>query len=300
MDTFRFELNPSGSDLSRCNAVLNGIVRTRRYTVSDFETTLSVKSVTRGSALYRTRQGQFRVEADTFLILNQGQEYSLDIEAGSNTETVCPFFQPGFLGHVARSLDSEPARQIDDPAATGPDPGFFERLYPKARCRAAARLAELGAGLRSVAACGPWLEDQLYSLAGDLLSLRRTVRREVEAFPGSRPSTREEMYRRLHRARDYIDSCFADKLSVERVARIACLSPYHFHRTFRLAFGETPMRRLQERRLRAACRLLAGTDRPVTDIVLDVGFDSLGTFSALFRRRFGMSPREFRSLRRVR
>jgi AraC-like DNA-binding protein len=300
MDTYRFELNPSGSDLSRCNAVLNGIVRARRYTVSDFETTLSVKSVTRGSALYRTRQGRFRVEADTFLILNQGQEYSLDIEAGSDTETVCPFFQPGFLGHVARSLDCEPARQLDDPAGAGPDPGFFERLYPKAGCRAAARLAELGSGLRSLAASGPWLEDELYSFAGDLLTLRTSVQRQVEAFPGSRPSTREEMYRRLHRARDYIDSCYADKLSVETVARIACLSPYHFHRTFRLAFGQTPMRHLQERRLRAACRLLASTDRPVTDVVLEVGFDSVGTFSWLFRRRFGMSPREFRSLRRVR
>jgi AraC-like DNA-binding protein len=300
MDTFRFELNPSGTELSRCNAVLNGVVRTRRYTVVDYETTLSVKSVTRGCALYRTRQGRFRVEADTFLILNEGQEYSLEIEAGSDTETVCPFFQPGFLGHVARSLDGEPARQLDDLEAAGQDPGFFERLYPKAGCRATARLAELGAGLGSFAASGPWLEDQLYSLAGALLVLRADLRREVESFPGSRPSTREEMYRRLHRARDYIDSCFADKLSVESVARIACLSPYHFHRTFRLAFGHTPMRHLQERRLGAACRLLATTDRPVTEIVLEVGFDSLGTFSWLFRRRFGVSPRQFRSLRPVR
>jgi AraC-like DNA-binding protein len=300
MDNFRFELNPSGTDLSRCNAVLNGVVRARRYTVSDFETTLSVKSVTRGCASYRTREGRFRVEADTFLILNEGQQYSLEIEAGSDTETVCPFFQPGFLRHVAHSLDCEPARQLDDPAADGPEQGFFERLYPKANCRAAARLAELASGLRSLAASRPWLEDRLYSFAGDLLTLRTGVRREVEAFPGSRLSTREEMYRRLHRARDYIDSCFADKLSVESVARIACLSPYHFHRTFRLAFGETPMRHLQERRLRAACRLLAATDRSVTEICLEVGFDSLGTFSWLFRRRFGESPREFRSRRPVR
>jgi AraC-like DNA-binding protein len=300
MDAFRFELNPPGAELANCNAVLNGHVRTRAYVVDRYPTTLSVKSVARGRALYVTRQGRHLVEEGTFLILNHGQEYSLEIAAGSDTETVCPFFQPGFLGHVARCLDTETARQLDEPAAAGADPGFYERLYPKVRGAVAARLQALRAGLRGPAACGPWLEDHLYGLAGDLLALRSRVRREVAAFPGSRPATREELYRRLHRARDYIDACFAEKLTVERVARVACLSPYHFHRTFGLAFGETPMGRLQARRLRAARRLLADTDRPVTAVCLEIGFDSLGTFSWLFRKRFGLSPREFRARDRAR
>lgn len=297
MDTFRFEINPPGAELARCNAVLNGHVRTRPYVVDNYPTTLSVKSVSRGRALYATRQGRHLVEAGTFLILNNGQEYSLEIAAGSGTETVCPFFQPGFLGHVARCLDTETGKQLDDPAPTGTDPGFYERLYPKARGPVAVRLKALQAGLRGLADCGPWLEDQLYGLAGDLLSLRSRVRREVAAFPGARPSTREELYRRLHRARDYIDACYGEKLTVERIAKIACLSPYHFHRTFGLAFGETPMARLQNRRLRESRQLLAETDRPVTEISLQVGFDSLGSFSWLFRKRFGLSPREFRARR---
>jgi AraC family transcriptional regulator len=297
MDTFRFALNPPGADLSNCNAVLNGKVRARPYLVGQYRTTLSVKSVARGSALYRTRQGRYLVDEEAFLVLNHGQEYSLEIEAGFDTETICPFFQPGFLGHVASCTEAELGRQLDDPESAGTDPGFFERLYPMAGSPVASRLASIGAGLRSPAACGPWLEDQLYSLAGELIALQARVRREIEAFPGARPSTREELYRRLHRARDYIHTCFAENLSVESVARVACLSPYHFHRTFKLAFGETPMRCLQERRLRAACRLLTTTARPVTAISLDVGFESLGTFSWLFRRRFGLSPREFRARR---
>ena len=130
--------------------------------------------------------------------------------------------------------------------------------------------------------------------AAALVRLGRGTHREVASFPGSRASTRAELYRRLHRARDYVESCFAQPLSVAAIARIACLSPYHFQRMFRQAFGHTPMQFLQARRLKAARRLLATTDRPITSICFDVGFDSLGSFSWLFRREFGLPPRNFR------
>ena len=73
------------------------------------------------------------------------------------------------------------------------------------------------------------------------------------------------------------------------------MSPYHFHRMFKRAFRQTPMQFLQEYRLRSARRLLATTDEQVTTIALAVGFESLGSFSWLFRRRFGLSPRQFRA-----
>ena len=63
---------------------------------------------------------------------------------------------------------------------------------------------------------------------------------------------------------------------------------------FKLAFHQTPIQFLQECRLAAARRLLVATDEPVTSICLAVGFESLGSFSWLFRKRFGLSPRQFR------
>jgi AraC-like DNA-binding protein len=78
-------------------------------------------------------------------------------------------------------------------------------------------------------------------------------------------------------------------------AKAARLSPYHFHRMFKLAFGQTPMQFLQECRLAAARRLLVATDQSVTLICFAVGFESLGSFSWLFRKRFGLSPRRFRA-----
>ena len=78
------------------------------------------------------------------------------------------------------------------------------------------------------------------------------------------------------------------------LAAIALTSEAHFIRSFRAAFGETPHRYLQRRRVERAMYLLRATERDVTDVCLDVGFTSLSTFSRTFRDIVGRSPSEFR------
>ena len=91
-----------------------------------------------------------------------------------------------------------------------------------------------------------------------------------------------------------MDRTYAEPLNTAALAAIALTSEAHFIRTFRATFGETPHRYLQRRRVERAMYLLRRTDRDVTDICLDVGFSSLGTFSRTFRGIVGEAPREFR------
>jgi len=105
----------------------------------------------------------------------------------------------------------------------------------------------------------------------------------------------EESNRRLLRARDAMDRSYAQALDVPSLARTAHVSEAHFIRTFRATFGETPHRYLQRRRVERAMFLLRETERSVTDICLDVGFASLGTFTRTFREIVGESPTSYRS-----
>jgi AraC-like DNA-binding protein len=95
----------------------------------------------------------------------------------------------------------------------------------------------------------------------------------------------EDRNRRLLRARDTIDRSFAAPLDVAALARVAHVSPAHFARQFRAVFGETPHRYLQRRRIERAMELLRDTDRPVTEVCLDVGFASLGHVQSHLQRR---------------
>ena len=104
----------------------------------------------------------------------------------------------------------------------------------------------------------------------------------------------EDRNRRLLRARDAMDRSYAEPLDVAAVAAVAHVSEAHFIRSFRSVFGETPHRYLQRRRVERSMFLLRETERSVTDICLDVGFTSLGTFSRMFREIVGETPSAYR------
>jgi AraC-like DNA-binding protein len=108
----------------------------------------------------------------------------------------------------------------------------------------------------------------------------------------------EETNRRMLRARDAMDRTFAQPLDVPALAAIAHVSPAHFIRTFRATFGETPHRYLQRRRVERAMAELRDGESTVTDICMDVGFTSLGTFSRTFREIVGCSPTAYRARHR--
>jgi AraC-like DNA-binding protein len=100
---------------------------------------------------------------------------------------------------------------------------------------------------------------------------------------------------RLRRARDQMDRDYAQPLDVEALARTACMSSGHFSRSFRAAFGESPYSYLMTRRIERAMALLRRGDLSVTDVCLEVGCASLGTFSSRFTELVGMSPSAYRA-----
>ena len=97
------------------------------------------------------------------------------------------------------------------------------------------------------------------------------------------------------RARDAMDRTYAQALDIPALASVACVSEAHFIRRFRETFDETPHHYLQRRRVERAMFLLRETRRSVTEICLDVGFTSLGTFSRTFREIVGVNPTDYRA-----
>ena len=99
---------------------------------------------------------------------------------------------------------------------------------------------------------------------------------------------------RLRRVRDRIDREYAQPLDVEALARDAHMSPGHFSRQFRIAYGESPYGYLMTRRIERAMALLRRGDLSVTEVCFEVGCSSLGTFSSRFTELVGMPPSLYR------
>jgi AraC family transcriptional regulator len=278
--------------LGRQNAIMSGS-STRHY-VPDFEGPLSVKSMISGSAVWETPGRSFEVHENTYLILNDRQHYRMTIESARKATTFCVFFERGFVEDIFRAQTSATASLLDEPGPSAPQPvGFIERIEPQGDLlrRELQRLKKrLASGLLS----SDESNADLYRLAERLLADHRQTRLLAARLPAVRRATRDELLRRVLRGRDFLLSRLSDPSSLKDAAHAACLSPFHFHRAFQAAFRETPHRHAMRYRLDRACQLLRGTNRSITEICFDSGFESLGSFSALFCRTYGVSPRDYR------
>jgi AraC-like DNA-binding protein len=112
--------------------------------------------------------------------------------------------------------------------------------------------------------------------------------------------TTSPLSRHLLRARDLIDGRYAEQLDLAALARAAHVSTRHFSRSFKATFGETPHQYVVSRRLERARYLLRTTELQVGEICLEVGFSSVGSFTATFRRHVGASPTAYRRANRRR
>jgi AraC-like DNA-binding protein len=99
----------------------------------------------------------------------------------------------------------------------------------------------------------------------------------------------------VRRARDLIDRCYSEPLNLSELAAAAGVSKYHFLRCFASAYGQTPAKYLCDRRIERAQDLLRATNLTVTEVCTLVGFSSLGSFSARFRERVGVSPSAYQA-----
>lgn len=287
-------VNPNGRVLGSRNAILSGTAN--RHHVPDFEGCLSLKSVIAGSVVWETPGRRYEVHENTYLLLNDRQHYTMTIDSARKATTFCIFFERGFVEDVFRGNSSPTSKLLDQASGGTHTPiDFIERIEPSRPIQR--ELRRLRARLSDAKLATDDATNDLYRLADRLLAEHKQTRVTASRLPAVRTTTREELFRRVLRGRDFLLSSLADSVSLNEAARAACLSPFHFHRAFQSAFGTTPHRYAVRYRLERARHLLTASDRSITDVCYETGFESLGSFSSLFRRTYGIAPSECRAAR---
>lgn len=283
-------LFPEGARIGPDHVVLHA--RAKRHTVDGFAGPLSIKTVRAGEVAWIVRGRQLVVDRSSFLILAEGEKYSMRIDAVRPVETCCAFFATGFVERVALDATSPMEQALDGPDRAAPALPYLSALHSDRDRALVNRVGTLAARCRTALAPSGVEEDFLL-LAEGLLQFYRRIGEQAARLPAIRESTRQELFRRLLVGREYMHSHSSGAVSLAAVARAACLSPYHFHRGFRQAFAVTPHRYLTGLRLERA-RLLVEGGSPVLEACVEVGFLSPSAFSRLFRARFGEAPSEVR------
>ena len=103
-----------------------------------------------------------------------------------------------------------------------------------------------------------------------------------------------DVYKKIITAKLYIDDNFNEPIDLDRLSREACLSRFHFHRLFTRIYRLTPHQYLTRKRIEQARKCLAGNELSITEICNEVGFESIGSFSTLFKKEIGHAPTHYR------
>ncbi|MGE6755487.1 helix-turn-helix domain-containing protein [Rossellomorea sp. NPDC071047] len=253
---------------------------------------LSIKTFFNGKAHYKTNKGFFAVEESRYLLLNEGA-YTISIEEPKVVESFCLFFKDGFAEEVLHSLRETNERLLSDPFKDTSSIGFFEKTYHKNNTLSY-QLEYFMQILPSLDIDSVGYEEQFHKIMFSILNEHINTYTETESLHAIRNSTREELYRRVSIAHDYIRSYFNQPIKLEDVAKVACLSPNHLLRTYSQIYGRTPHQHISVFRIQKAKQLLAELDHNMTDITFELGFQNPVSFSRMFKQHVGLSPREYR------
>ncbi len=249
-----------------------------------------------GGEFHEFDRNKIAVSGENFLVLNSGQQVKCYADEEQEIESLSVFFADDFAEKVLSSITFDDDKLLDNYDHFNPQSiYFFEKLYPYSKeiKSITEKIKKLKQQKRNAEIA---MEEQLHLLMEQLLCEHRNLKSNIDKLPFAKPSTRIEIFRRLNRAKDFIDSCFSQNITLVDLAQISCMAEHHFLRHFKNAFDITPHQYITQRRLNEAKMLLRKTEKPVSMIIHMIGFECPSSFGRLFKQYTSYTPIGFRGL----
>jgi AraC family transcriptional regulator len=276
----------------KVNAILCGSETDAEYI--PYTQRLSIKACWGGTERYFIDNRVLNVDDDSYLIFNDRRTYASTLRSERPVRSFSIFFRPGFAEEVLGAMLTPQERILErggEPERRSVEFAEHLRRHDRLVTPVLRYIAfHVDQGVDDEA----WYEEQLSFLLERMLGSHRLTAQAMQSLPASRSAKRQELYRRLSWGRDFVHSNYQRPITIDDMARAACLSKFHFIRLFHALEGVTPYRYLQQKRVAAAQRLLANTQLSHVEIADQVGFDHRSTMFRHMRRVTGRSGRQWR------
>jgi AraC family transcriptional regulator len=256
---------------------------------------LSIKLALKGNEHYQTDHSLYCVNNSNFLILNKDTEYSSFIESESETESFTLNLNEKFTSSFITGIMTKPEDNLENNLSRHEiQMTFIEKIYKKDKLIFPV-VSKIYKCLEDFNERNDEISEIFSDLLIALLTLNKKTIHEIENIKKIKPSTKEELYKRLYYAKDYIDTCYAEPgINLNVMAGIACLNREYFIRQFKLLFQVTPSQYVIGKRMKAARDILQCKEIPISEACRRTGYTNLTSFGKLFRRYYKMSPAEFK------
>lgn len=286
-----FDFKDYNQRFHNANIIIDG--RTKSMSYDLHWGPLSIKGAAGGSEFYKSGDALYRVDDNCVLLFNEGKYYQSWIDEPREVESFTLNMTPAFEQTALLALKSARTGCIEGHCFAN-KVRFTERLY-----HYSPTLLNLLTTIRNLArdlhTHHGGVQELFFAVYLEMIALQETSDREALATGKMRATSRQELYRRLLIAKDFIHSCFDADVTLDHIADVACLNPYYLLREFKRTFRLTPHQYLTNLRISKAERLLITCHDGVESVCQAVGFHDPSSFGKLFRRKTGYSPSEYRA-----
>jgi len=286
---------PMSEKLNRVELNFDNIIihsRLYRFEKQVKDSGLSIKLGHKGAEHYFFGNQKHTISSGKYLLVNRHQAFDCHLDSKQAVEAFCLYLSKKMILETASCLRSKAEQKLNDPFYTyQQEPVFLEKVYRTDEDELGMFLEQIRPLLESNQLMD--LENFFYTLAEKLLISQSEVNRQVDRINAARRSTREELYRRLCMARDYIFDNYHKDIQLEELSKTALLSKFHLLRSYREAFGVTPYRQVLNIRLKEAVLLLQ-KGMTLEDIALSLGFSDRRSFTKAFKKVYGIAPSVYR------
>jgi len=251
---------------------------------------LSVKTVISGVENFFIEREKFALTKDKYLILNHGQHYGSQVYAESEVESFTINYTEEFVALALQALLTNEQVLIDTPDLDADNALEFIQHFHDHDGIITPALRRIYSLSQQFQANYALIEEAYFDLLKALLAKQTGIQTQIQKTPGLKNTTRQELFRRLVRGKEFIESNFDANISLNDMAQVSCLSIYHFLESFNQVFGCTPYQYLIRVRLKHAKQMLECKDISVQEVCQSVGYDDVSSFSKLYKKTFGISP----------
>jgi AraC family transcriptional regulator len=244
-----------------------------------------IKYVITGTELYVVNGKEHRVTEGQYLLVNKGRELLVEFNNPEIAEGICISLDETLLKNVWQYLSFTEEQLLDAPFdSPASSPEFNELVY------------SAGDGLSTLLkqivfnSGRPDPHTFYHDISVELIRTQAITCEQIRKIKAAKPSTKKELFNRLHEARNILEADgFADT-RISEVAREVALSEFHFLRSFKAVFGYTPHQYVLAKRLSKAMALLRAGKLSVTETAHASGFKDVFSFSKAFKKHFGIGP----------
>ena len=219
----------------------------------------SIKIVTHGAEHYKVNNQRFKIESDSYLIVNQGDELEVNVQTANITQGIC-IYPPQQIIQEVYNYRIQTEEQLLNSEGNVFNPIHFTRKNNSlTHTSTGAFIKETLPSILQNNASNVTVDfHSIYTqLAEHLVHDQLGINKQLLNLKSSKKHTQEELYRRLSAAKEYIHYHYDQKLNIDQLAEVACLSKYHFLRSFRDLYQCTPYQYALHLKLEAAQKLLS-------------------------------------------